>query len=415
MDGAPKPKDAETSADGPGSTAPTEPGKHSIAFPDGSQYFGECKLVETGGQFVYHGKGIYRKGGYVCHGEWRDGRLKKAFIKFPTGDIFEGQLVEGHFHGWGKYTWCSGEQFYEGSWVRGLMDGPGTLCARIPGARSPGEMPEPASHPPQNFKGFFVQGKFYQTPSCQMSFQDIFVGQYTSQWRAAVLRTLQEMETALLQGMDITAYLGGGGSGSPGAARGAPGNSGTQPNKPPSKGTEGSPGGEPEPRGKPGKKAAARPGAKGSTKAPLPTTSVPTGAETKQRPGATEHTAEKFILGPYPQDSDLTAEILSRLVAGLVGNEAESGQPANCDVRVPLTEQELSSLVTVEPSRILADARVQLGCGSGQLVEVSTRTETAAASVIAFINCNDLCGSADEAFLRVVGLSIPPAHQKKFK
>jgi len=47
-------------------------------------------------------------------------------IRYPNGDIYEGEVFDGVFEGRGKYYYRDSELIYEGCWHRGVEEGKGT-------------------------------------------------------------------------------------------------------------------------------------------------------------------------------------------------------------------------------------------------------------------------------------------------
>eukprot|EP01035_Chromulina_nebulosa_P027401 gene27401-36041_t len=61
-------------------------------------------------------------------GDYKDG-LKHGFgkMKFPNGDLYEGEWVENKIEGEGTYTYKKSGDIYSGSWVSNKKSGQGTL------------------------------------------------------------------------------------------------------------------------------------------------------------------------------------------------------------------------------------------------------------------------------------------------
>ncbi|PFH38503.1 MORN repeat-containing protein [Besnoitia besnoiti] len=385
---------------------------HVLPFPDGGKYIGEYKVFETG-QRAYHGKGSYKNGGYKCIGEWREGQFVRGTIHFPTGDIYEGQVDNGAFHGWGRYTWADGEQFYEGAWDGGLMDGWGTLRVRTTSREGliPGDDQKhsnSSSSPYRDVAGFFCRGSFHQAPKFQLIAQDEFSKRYVAQWCDAALNALRDLDAALQQGMDISCYLAATAVGATGCTVNSL--SGASSKGPARVSAEGSFSTETDSRGRSQKKVSTRATAKG-----LPGkqgSSSSAGHDLKHHysgnPG--EYGADKFVLPPYPLAADLHTEGISRLVNHVRG---ELGTPAGLyEVQVPLAEADLYQLVTVDPVRVSSQGR-KFGAGSGQIVELTVHLDGSSSLVasIALVNCNDMMSSTTAARFRVVGLSLPSPQQ----
>ena len=88
--------------------------KGKWTYSDGSSYEGEMLDGE------FHGKGKYTwASGDVYEGDWVIGeRNGKGKFTFADGDIFEGYYVNGKRDGKGKYTFANG-QVEEGYWENG--------------------------------------------------------------------------------------------------------------------------------------------------------------------------------------------------------------------------------------------------------------------------------------------------------
>lgn len=97
------------------------------AFLEATKHFTKDYLDEensvqtTTGNVTNHklSYGVYT--GYLSFGV-PNGKGKVVFDQ--TGDIYEGDFVNGHFHGKGKYTWTSGA-YYEGDFIDGHRTGKG--------------------------------------------------------------------------------------------------------------------------------------------------------------------------------------------------------------------------------------------------------------------------------------------------
>ncbi|KEP67155.1 UNVERIFIED_CONTAM: MORN repeat-containing protein [Hammondia hammondi] len=388
----------------------------TIKFPDGGTYVGEYKLVEKSQnlEYTYHGKGSYIRGSYSCSGVWRDGQFARGTIKFESGDTFDGQVFNGLFHGWGRYTWADGEQSYEGTWSHGLMSGTGTLCVKapVPLRVHPEEVSEAskAPWPPhQIVTGCFHHGRMHEAPGVQMAIQEEFMNKYVAEWRETAINSLRDLEAALRQGQDISGYVAGSGTGSLGTVSSSSGG-GTSKGimKPTSAGTASV---ETDSRVRGTKKPSARATVRSISGKQV--SSINAGGDAKPRIwlALSDFAAETFVAPPYPQVSDFHADGISRLVSLLCADV--DGSPAMaCEMRVPLADAELSQLVTVDPSRVCNEGR-KFGCGSGQIVEVTARMDGSGSLLasIALVNCNHLTSVSAEAYFRVIGLSLPSPQQ----
>jgi len=82
----------------------------------------------------FNGKGIkkYRDGG-IEKGTWKDGELSGKGYHFfgktspSAGDSYEGDFLNGYYHGFGKYIDASNDGIYIGEFKNGKMDGKGKL------------------------------------------------------------------------------------------------------------------------------------------------------------------------------------------------------------------------------------------------------------------------------------------------
>ena len=79
---------------------------------------------------IRYGVGIFTFfTGEVYHGYWENGlpnKTGKLCIRGPE-EYYEGEFVNGKFHGYGKYK--NGDMSYEGNWSHNLKDGRGTeIC-----------------------------------------------------------------------------------------------------------------------------------------------------------------------------------------------------------------------------------------------------------------------------------------------
>ena len=88
-------------------------------YPDGSVYEG---VLVDGKQ---HGWGKFTDHlGDVYEGEWRDGKLGVGKLTEYDGDVYEGEWRDGKKHGRGKYTYANGG-VYEGEWRHDKRHGQG--------------------------------------------------------------------------------------------------------------------------------------------------------------------------------------------------------------------------------------------------------------------------------------------------
>eukprot|EP00877_Chromochloris_zofingiensis_P008805 jgi/Chrzof1/4178/Cz14g01260.t1 len=76
---------------------------------------------------VRHGKGIFKSGAYTYEGEWVEDHMQgHGKFTYASGALYEGQWLQNKYHGQGRYAWADG-QVYEGSWMGNKMHGDGTL------------------------------------------------------------------------------------------------------------------------------------------------------------------------------------------------------------------------------------------------------------------------------------------------
>jgi hypothetical protein len=98
--------------------ADVETGKWTL--PDGSIYEGE----RVNGEFHGKGKLIFANGN-VYEGDFVNGyRTGKGKYTWANGDKYEGDLVNNNQHGKGIYAYISGDK-YEGDWIDGKQNGKG--------------------------------------------------------------------------------------------------------------------------------------------------------------------------------------------------------------------------------------------------------------------------------------------------
>lgn len=97
--------------------------------------FGTIKLDNDctyEGQFLngmFHGKGKFSwPDGVVYEGDfYRNSLVGQGSYSYPDGSIYVGGILDGKRHGQGKLTNSVG-QIYEGSWVAGMRHGVGKMC-----------------------------------------------------------------------------------------------------------------------------------------------------------------------------------------------------------------------------------------------------------------------------------------------
>ena len=90
------------------------------------KYIGECKL----GDIIGKGKFICNNGD-IYEGEFYDGALNtnleyRVSIKFPTGEHYEGGIIDGKFNGDGKLSMPNGD-YYEGKFINNKFAGTGKV------------------------------------------------------------------------------------------------------------------------------------------------------------------------------------------------------------------------------------------------------------------------------------------------
>ena len=95
-------------------------GKGSYKTLDGICYEGEWK------NGLKHGKGKIIQGNMELEGEWLNGALNgKCRIKWKSGNIFDGQLLNNKMNGNGYMIWFNKNEKYSGSWKNNLQNGYG--------------------------------------------------------------------------------------------------------------------------------------------------------------------------------------------------------------------------------------------------------------------------------------------------
>lgn len=100
-------------------SAPTS--KVLLIYGNGDRYEGD--FING----MYHGKGVF----IWANGERYEGdfflnkRTGRGIYLWPSGESYEGDFVDGKLNGWGIYTWPDGS-YYEGEFVDNLRTGKGT-------------------------------------------------------------------------------------------------------------------------------------------------------------------------------------------------------------------------------------------------------------------------------------------------
>ena len=118
-------------------------GKGVYTFEDGSTYNGEVLngLRDGFGSYktldgifyegewkngLKHGKGKIIQGNMELEGEWTNGILNgKCRIKWKTGNIFDGKLINNSMNGNGYMIWFNRNEKYTGMWKNNLQNGYG--------------------------------------------------------------------------------------------------------------------------------------------------------------------------------------------------------------------------------------------------------------------------------------------------
>jgi len=92
--------------------------------------FDEEKIKQGKGVFIWMGAGpdddesLVQKAKY--EGNYKDGvRTGVGKMEFPSGDIYEGEWVEGKMNGEGSYTYKNTGDIYSGSWLANVKQGYG--------------------------------------------------------------------------------------------------------------------------------------------------------------------------------------------------------------------------------------------------------------------------------------------------
>lgn len=66
--------------------------------------------------------------GARAEGQWVNGKLNgKAKMRYPNGDVYEGEWIENEKCGFGSYTMCNGQQKYEGEFQKDIPHGKGRM------------------------------------------------------------------------------------------------------------------------------------------------------------------------------------------------------------------------------------------------------------------------------------------------
>lgn len=95
----------------------------------------------------------------------------KKTKKYPTGDVYEGEFVNGLYHGYGIYTWTNGNR-YEGMWKNNRREGEGTWTwgkqSSSTGDRYQGQWHEDKKH---------GHGKYFQANG------DVYIGSFQNDQR----------------------------------------------------------------------------------------------------------------------------------------------------------------------------------------------------------------------------------------
>ena len=95
-------------------------GKGSYQTLDGIYYEGEWK------NGLKHGKGKIIQGNMELEGEWVEGVLNgKCRIKWKSGNLFDGELVDNNMNGNGYMIWFNKNEKFSGMWKNNLQNGYG--------------------------------------------------------------------------------------------------------------------------------------------------------------------------------------------------------------------------------------------------------------------------------------------------
>jgi hypothetical protein len=97
-----------------------QPGRASLAWPDGSKYDG----AQIAGKF--NGEGVFISAqNDRLEGEWKDGALNgHAAVTWVNGNRYDGGWLNGKAEGHGVETWANGDR-YNGDWDAGAAHGHG--------------------------------------------------------------------------------------------------------------------------------------------------------------------------------------------------------------------------------------------------------------------------------------------------
>ena len=99
-------------------------------FSDGQKKYGTFQWSNGSkfqGQFlngVFHGKGIYNWANKKAYnGNWANGKMNgKGKFTYPDGSYYEGEFVNGKKCGFGLYKW-ENDKYYEGKWKNDKQNG----------------------------------------------------------------------------------------------------------------------------------------------------------------------------------------------------------------------------------------------------------------------------------------------------
>ncbi|KOB76929.1 putative testis-specific protein A2, partial [Operophtera brumata] len=123
-------------------------GKGLYVFKNGARYDGEWRRAMKYGV----GKMLYPDGSWY-EGDWRHD-LKQGFgaYYYPNGDIYEGAWFKGRRHGLGTYFFAEFQLKFMGTWLEGVIVGPGQIIyprARYHGSWIKGKPKGPEFLPPE--------------------------------------------------------------------------------------------------------------------------------------------------------------------------------------------------------------------------------------------------------------------------
>ena len=99
-------------------------------FTDGQKKYGTFQWSNGSkfqGQFlngVFHGKGVYNwANNKTYNGNWANGKMNgKGKFTYPDGSYYEGEFVNGKKCGFGLYKW-ENDKYYEGKWKNDKQNG----------------------------------------------------------------------------------------------------------------------------------------------------------------------------------------------------------------------------------------------------------------------------------------------------